>query len=130
MLNRPKTPQTLDPRMLTRRCVGCGYDGALLRGGAASRCARCGCDLRQRPARSYAEMEDLLDQSLTIESPYSCGSSSDIDCLLRSGRLDAYSAKGRPDNMTHHWLAFTFMAMLGFCAILLLMAAVLNSVSI
>ena len=49
--------RTLDPRLLRRQCVACGYDGALLRNGLAARCARCGCDLRERPARSYVEME-------------------------------------------------------------------------
>lgn len=39
--------------------MACGYDGALLRNGMAPRCARCGCDLRKRPARSYIEMEAL-----------------------------------------------------------------------
>jgi hypothetical protein len=48
-----------DQRLLRRRCVACGYDGALLRNGFATRCAKCGCDLRQRPARSYVEMEGL-----------------------------------------------------------------------
>ena len=51
--------QTLDQRLCRRRCVACGYDGALLRNGFAPRCARCGCDLRKRPARSYIEMEAL-----------------------------------------------------------------------
>ena len=59
--------QTLDRRLLARRCVACGYDGDLLRGGHASQCARCGCNLRDRPARSYAEMEGLLGQTETVE---------------------------------------------------------------
>ncbi len=53
-------PGTLQQHLLQRRCVECGYDGALLRDGAAARCARCGCDLRRRPARSYAEMEGMV----------------------------------------------------------------------
>ena len=61
--------KSLDARLLSRRCVGCGYDGALLRGGQARRCARCGCDLTQRPARSYAEMEGLLGHPMMIETP-------------------------------------------------------------
>jgi hypothetical protein len=52
--------------MLVRMCVCCGYDGALLKGGTAPRCAHCGCDLRKRPARSYAEMEGLLGQSVPV----------------------------------------------------------------
>ncbi len=58
--------RTIDRQLLVRRCVACGYDGALLRGGTAPRCAHCGCDLRQRPARSYAEMEGLLGQDLPV----------------------------------------------------------------
>jgi hypothetical protein len=53
---------TLERRLFMRRCVACGYDGALLRGGEAERCARCGCDLLARPARSYAEMEGFVTQ--------------------------------------------------------------------
>ncbi|MEM7228447.1 MAG: hypothetical protein AAF432_06495 [Planctomycetota bacterium] len=62
--------QTIDRRLLMRQCVACGYDGALLRGGAATRCARCGCDLRRRPARSYAEMEGLLGRPVMIDTSY------------------------------------------------------------
>lgn len=52
------TPLRTTPhRHLARRCLRCGYDGALLKDGRAPRCSRCGCDLRERPARSYAEME-------------------------------------------------------------------------
>lgn len=51
--------RTLPSRIHVRRCVSCGYDGALLKSGRAPRCARCGCDLRLRPARSYAEMEGI-----------------------------------------------------------------------
>ncbi len=50
-------PGTLQQHLLQKLCVECGYDGALLRDGAA---ARCGCDLRRRPARSYAEMEGMV----------------------------------------------------------------------
>ena len=56
MLSRTRT---LDQRLMRRRCVACGYDGSLLRNGFATRCAKCGCDLRKRPARSYVEMEGL-----------------------------------------------------------------------
>ncbi len=65
--------QVLDRRLLMRQCVACGYDGALLRGGAAPRCARCGCDLHKRPARSYAEMEGLLGQPVFIERSIPAG---------------------------------------------------------
>lgn len=124
MLDRLKT---LDTRLLVRRCVGCGYDGALLRGGAARRCARCGCDLAQRPARSYAEMEDLLGQPFALEAPYPNSAPSAVDHSLKARHLHAYSGKGQADNILHRWLAFAFMAMVGFVAISLLMFAVWSS---
>lgn len=92
--------KSLDRRLLTRRCVRCGYDGTLLRGGQAPRCARCGCDLRERPARSYAEMEGLLGQPVTIDVPM----------------LPRHTSE---ESLIHRWLAFTFLLvvfvmMLGF----------------
>ena len=63
--------QTINRRLFTRRCLACGYDGALLQDGQAPRCARCGCDLRRRPARSYAEMEGLVGKPLTLDAPRS-----------------------------------------------------------
>jgi hypothetical protein len=95
--------QTLDRRLLTRRCVACGYDGALLRGGQAERCARCGCDLRVRPARSYAEMEGLLGQPLTIDSPM--------------------SKPRREERLIHRWLAFLLIALIGVMLVAYLAAA-------
>ncbi|MHC5004956.1 MAG: hypothetical protein ACYTJ0_17755 [Planctomycetota bacterium] len=84
--------RTLDRRLFTRRCVACGYDGALLQGGQARRCARCGCDLRERPARSYAEMEGLVGQPLTIDAP------------LRHQRSH--------ERLAHKWFAFLFVTAL------------------
>ena len=60
---------TIDARLLVRQCLACGYDGKLLRNGLAPRCARCGCDLKKRPARSYAEMEGLISQPINLDSP-------------------------------------------------------------
>ncbi len=62
--------QTLDQRLCKRRCLACGYDGALLRNGMALRCARCGCDLRKRPARSYIEMEALPPRAVRRSMPH------------------------------------------------------------
>ncbi|MHC4992564.1 MAG: hypothetical protein ACYTGC_16460, partial [Planctomycetota bacterium] len=84
--------QTLDRRLFARRCLACGYDGDLLRGGRAEYCARCGCDLVRRPARSYAEMEGLVGCPLTIDSP------------LARPRRD--------ERLTHKWFAFLFFAAL------------------
>ena len=94
--------QTADDRLLRRRCVECGYDGALLRGGRAVRCARCGCDLRERPARSYAEMEGLPGHPLEDE---------------------ATDRDRREEQLVYRWVAFLFLSMLGFVAMIYLVAA-------
>jgi len=41
------------------RCVACGQEVPVARD--ADACAGCGCDLAERPARSYAEMEGLVE---------------------------------------------------------------------
>jgi hypothetical protein len=89
--------QSIDRNLFTRRCVACGYDGALLRGGTAPRCARCGCDLLERPARSYAEMEGLIGQPITIDRPR--------------------PEHPRPERILHRWLVFLFMALMCIIAI-------------
>lgn len=58
----------LQTRLLRRRCVACGYDGALLRNGIVDRCPRCACDLHNRPPRSYAEMEGLIGQPIRVSN--------------------------------------------------------------
>lgn len=100
--------KSLDHRLFARRCVCCGYDGELLRGGTAERCARCGCDLRIRPARSYAEMEGLIGQPLTLHAP--------LDDDIR-----------RHERIIHRWLAFLFVAMIGLLAIVYLSAAAMGA---
>ena len=95
--------KSLERDLFTRRCVACGYDGALLRGGLAERCARCGCDLRLRPARSYAEMEGLVGQPVTLDSP----------------QLHPRSE----DRIIQRWLAFLFIVMLGLLLLVYLAAA-------
>lgn len=98
--------QTLNHRLFTRRCLACGYDGSLLQDGRAEYCINCGCDLRDRPARSYAEMEGLLGQPAVFHAP----------------RIQPVS----PQRLLHRWLAFLFLAMLGLIAILYLTAAALG----
>lgn len=44
-----------------RRCVACGFDGPSVHHPSADHCERCGCDFLERPPRSYAEMEGLLE---------------------------------------------------------------------
>jgi hypothetical protein len=98
--------QTFDRRLLTRRCLSCGYDGALLRGGLADHCARCGCDLRLRPARSYAEMEGLLGQPLTIDAPQ--------------------QRPGRDERLVQKWLTFLFFSALLVMTLGCLVASVVD----
>ncbi len=93
--------QTLDQRLLRRLCVACGYDGSLLRNGLASRCARCGCDLRKRPARSYVEMEGLGGIPRRTRPP---------DSWLEP-------------RITQRWIAFMLMAMFGLVMLIYLSTA-------
>jgi hypothetical protein len=95
--------KTLDDRLMKRRCVACGYDGALLRNGFASRCAKCGCDLRKRPARSYVEMEGLPG-------------------VRRGFRPTGFDPE---PHVLSRWLAFLFLVMLMFIVIIALSSATL-----
>ena len=93
---------TIEQRLLRRKCVACGYDGALLRDGMAPLCARCGCDLRERPARSYIEMEGfppLPPRTSRRHDP-------DVEAQL-----------------VHRWVAFMFLVMFGLVMIIYLSAA-------
>jgi hypothetical protein len=94
--------RTINRDLFVRRCVGCGYDGALLHAGRAERCARCGCDLRLRPARSYAEMEGILGQPL---------------------RLDTDAAPRAEHRLIQNWLVFLFLSMFGLMMTAYLAAA-------
>lgn len=85
--------QSLEERLHTRRCVACGYDGGLLRNGRAPRCARCGCDLAERPAKSYAEMEGLTETTTVVHRPATRG--------------------GREQRLVQRWLVFLFFAVIG-----------------
>lgn len=95
---------TLDRRVLARRCVACGYDGALLQGGLAPRCARCGCNLRKRPARSYAEMEGLV-----------------------SPRPEAAARRaGVEQRVAHKWFVFLFVSALVVLTVVYLLTVALD----
>ncbi len=59
MLGRVKTSSA--SRLHARRCVQCGAESQTARGFRSASCPSCGCDFRQRPARSYAEMEGLIE---------------------------------------------------------------------
>ncbi len=97
--------KTLDHRLLKQRCVACGYDGALLRDRRIEQCPSCGCDLHERPLRSYAEMEGLLGEPISVHSPF-------VD-------------PEHQERMIHRWLAFLFLSMVGLLAIAYLCAAAL-----
>ena len=101
MLSDTKTPEH---RLLRRRCVACGYDGALLRNGFASRCAKCGCDLRKRPARSYVEMEGLPG--------------------VYRRKIGPTGVDPEP-HILSRWLTFLFLAMLMLAVIIALSTATL-----
>lgn len=101
--------KTLDSRLLKKQCVECGYDGTLLRGGMAARCPRCGCDLRQRPARSYAEMEGLLDLPLPV--------------IVKKTKLLKSTAGTHREQLIYRWLALLFTSMLLVIGIVYLTAA-------
>jgi len=90
--------RSINREHFVRQCVACGYDGWLLEGGQAEYCASCGCDLQQRPARSYAEMEGLLGQPVRVET-------SDAMTPIRAAFL-------------RRWLVFIFIAMLGLLSLL------------
>jgi len=52
--------RAIEPRHLSQRCVGCGLT---IRDAEVDACPRCGVDFDERPPRSYAEMEGLLDMT-------------------------------------------------------------------
>jgi hypothetical protein len=93
---------TIEQRLLRRKCVACGYDGALLRDGMAPRCAKCGCDLRVRPARSYIEMEGFPP----LPSRTAQRLNPDVEAQL-----------------VRRWVAFMFLVMFGLVVIIYLSAA-------
>jgi hypothetical protein len=102
--------RTLDRDLLVRRCVSCGYDGSLLLAAQAERCVRCGCDLRERPPRSYAEMEGLLGQPLSTD-PVTADDADSFEVL-----------RGREQRLVQRWLAFLFVVMLGLICLVCLSA--------
>ena len=59
---------TIDHDLFVLRCVQCGYDGMLLEERGLEHCPSCGCSLIDRPARSYAEMEGLTGEPITMDS--------------------------------------------------------------
>ncbi|MCA9285326.1 MAG: hypothetical protein KDA22_08940 [Phycisphaerales bacterium] len=94
--------QTAAPHLHVRRCVCCGFDGASLR--RSAECPSCGCDLRERPPRSYAEMEGLNRRPTAV-------------------RDRAPVAEHRA---IERWLAVLFLLMVGVVAVSSLLADVIN----
>jgi hypothetical protein len=103
--------RTITRDLLVRRCVACGYDGALLDGGRARRCAQCGADLRSRPPRSYAEREGLTEGPDALDAPPSAA--------------PRWDAEPRDETLIQNWLAFIFFVILGLLLLASLVAAAL-----
>lgn len=99
----------LQSRLLRRRCVVCGYDGALLRNGAADHCPRCACDFVHRPPRSYAEMEGLIGQPIRVSGH----------------RKKAITPDSR---QIERWLLFAFLSILFVISIAALVAQVTREI--
>lgn len=61
---------TIQRRHLVPRCVACGRD--VSNGRSSDVCAACGCDMAERPARSYAEMEGLVEAmaEAAVQDPF------------------------------------------------------------
>lgn len=107
-------PTTLDSELFVRRCVRCGHSGdAML--SIAPACPRCGCDLRRRPARSYAEMEGL-DVAPAADPG---------GCLLTAEMMPTRSRESR---CVQRWLLFLFLVMLGFVGLVVLAAETMGSI--
>jgi len=62
----PGEMRTLSNHLHLRRCVVCGSNDPSLDDVRIERCLCCGCDLRERPARTYAEMEGLPESVLPV----------------------------------------------------------------
>lgn len=100
------------PRLAERFCPRCGYRGAELqgpRGVSVFVCNACGEDLYSRPARSYLEMEGLIDEHReAIAFVASSSASSD----------GAKARKPRRRFWTHHRMrSVVFGAMLAVASI-------------
>jgi hypothetical protein len=80
------------------------------------RCVRCGCDLRERPPRSYAEMEGLIGQPLTLDAP--------LASLNADPHEPFQTFRGR---LIQRWLAFLFIAMIGLICLIGLSAQAFGS---
>ena len=100
--------RTASDHLHIRRCVACGSDDPSLDDVRLERCLCCGCDLRERPARSYAEMEGLPGDALPVLLPF-----------------PARPLRSR--GVMHRWLLFFFMVGLVTCFALALIAEVVNA---
>jgi len=82
---------TIPPRHFVRRCMSCGYDGPAIRATLSTHCPLCGCDLIERPPRSYAELEGFVELRAVAER--------------QPVGLDPEHGR-----MLQKWVAFTFFA--------------------
>jgi hypothetical protein len=102
-----KAHQFVQRDLFVKRCVFCGYDGALIRSGRTDRCVQCGCDLRERPPRSYAEMEGIVAPPVTVNS-----------LLFDHGHAGEERRRVGP-----RWLSFLFLVVVGLSLLVYLVAA-------
>ncbi len=98
--------KSIDQRLFEPKCLQCGKHCGL-GDGLARRCANCGCDFCERPPRSYAEMEGLIGQPVTIDSP-----------------MEPWRCEAR---FLQRWLAFIFVVMMSLMILLFLAGEVVNA---
>lgn len=114
-----KTTRDQRHHLFERRCVSCGHNGPDLQIDDAILCPVCGCDLLERPPRSYAEMEGL-----TVDAPRS-GSD-----RRRTGELWTHPTVPMARNSSRaleRWLLFLFFSLLMLFAIAALATAALQA---
>ncbi len=113
-----KATHTPRSHLFVKRCVACGYECRMLDHTAA--CLRCGCDLVERPPRSYAEMEGIVDLAPQARSPREMRESRWLD--------QPDSLPAMESNQTiKRWLLFLILSILLLITIAALAAAALGA---
>jgi len=100
--------RTASSHLHVRRCVACGSDDPSLEDLRTDRCLCCGCDLIDRPPRSYAEMEGLPEDAPFVLRPFP-------------------ARPVRDHRILHRWLLFLFMVGIAGFFVLALVAEVFSS---
>lgn len=112
-----RATHTRRSHLFIRRCVCCGFETRVLDDVAA--CVRCGCDLVERPPRSYAEMEGLIDAA-----PSQGHASPRWLDIPQPAALTGESEAGRT---LKRWMLFLLLSMLLLITIAALAAAALGA---